>query len=197
MTTSRRNTTHSFGLLGAALVTSLLISSCSHSSGDEAAPATTDQSTTTAVFGGLDEKTEGATTTTTAPASTPTPKPAAQPADPPASTTTVTSLVNLIPPGGLHILPSVTSLKGRTSYTCAEATNDSNAMTINWTTAFAAKVSIEVKGWGQMIYPDQPANGSHIVGIPCGITETITVTAIGSNGVAGGSKTLTVVIDAP
>ena len=95
------------------------------------------------------------------------------------------------------IQAAVTSIDARKSFTCAEATNDDYGAKVSWTTAFASKVNVTVAGWGVVTYYDQPLNGSRIVGIPCGTTVTVTVTAIGANGVVGTSMSVKIVIDAP
>ncbi len=197
MTNTRRTPSHSHSLIGMALVAGLLLTACSHSSHDDenASEPTTTPSTSEVVLGGLDEKTGAPATTIALPAPTPDPAPAPDPAPPADPTTTTSPAIHLIPPGGLVIQPAVTSIHGRKYFTCADATNDDFGTDVSWTTAFAAKVNVTVAGWGVVTYYDQPVNGSHIVGIPCGTTVTVTVTAIGANGVVGSAMTLKIVID--
>lgn len=205
MTTSRRTSTH-IGVLGASIIAALVAAGCTHSSSQ--ADDTTDGTATTSTaplelddLDGLDGLADkSATTTTAAPAPSPAPSPDQSPtptlADPPATTTT-SPLINLIPPGGLVIKPAVTSIHGRKSFTCAEATGDDYWTPVSWTTVFATKVTLTVHGWGDQTFTDLPPNDSHPVSIPCGTTVTAKVTAVGSNGVTGGSMTLVIIIGAP
>ncbi len=91
--------------------------------------------------------------------------------------------------------PVVVSVGGTAALTCAEATAGGNQTSISWTTTGAASVDVSIDGPGAFETGLSP-NGSLAIPAPCGDTQVVAVTAIGSTGIRSDPRSITVTIGA-
>lgn len=130
--------------------------------------------------------------TTTSTAAKPNPTPGATLADPPTSSTF--PQISLNPNVTLVLVPVVTSLTGKTSWTCAEALAAGSKATVAWTTKYAASVTVKAPGFKQAV--TRGPNESVSFSIACGTSSAVKVTPFAGNGDSGITKTITITVSA-